>query len=765
LDSLGNVRKTFSDTETLTLRITCNNDTAVDKIYYIFSIYDSKNTRLLYHDGNTTPGNTGTGYSELRNISIKQFSTTAGDYSFKGEASDGTSGDSRTTVFSVMHPWITLSYPSNNARNITDLPLTFRWTSSGASKFKVYVDDDANFFNTIWTGETTLNSIDYPLIPSNTLQRLAEGTVYWWKVEGYDSNNNLVAQVSMPFNFTVKGITPISHDLAINKIELDKLSTKDKAKINMEIKNQGNQPESNIPVDLFINGVQVLPGKIIPSIQAGDLRIVDYEVVLQIESKVAQVMGTLSLFDDNPRNNILSTTIDLSQLKEFKGYIRVNVTDSKTFNKLSDVTVKLDDIIIQEVDEGIYYSELKPGSYKLTASKTGYYDSTPLKVTVKKDETTEINLQLIRIETEFGIISGEITDEMTELPVEGATVKCISTIVKEILTDSSGKYVFKDLEPTGYKIVITHPLYEDSIPIKHSLQQGDELIYNVKLKRKITEQIGFISGEVESLEGRIAIAGAVGQFFNAVTGTSVKEATTDNDGEFLVELPVGTYKIIVKSKGYEDSQQKFEIKFAKKTDLKFKLKTKLEENIMKIFGVVINKETGKALANATVKIVRIKDGEAMKTVKTDDEGKYEVELPVGETYNIFVDYVGEENRIAKVTFSKEGVHKLELKSSVKKLSDSEIWEKTKNSLKDSIKMQMTPFETFNVNFKPGFNEDPNELINALSKKEATIIDAKVNIEGEGKKGVTKVTLELKIKTSTGKEKSLKFNFAGTRGKK
>ena len=41
----------------------------------------------------------------------------------------------------------------------------------------------------------------------------------------------------------------------------------------------------------------------------------------------------------------------------------------------------------------------------------------------------------------------------------------------------------------------------------------------------------------------------------------------------------------------------------------------------------------------------------------------------------------------------------------------------------------------------------------------------VVLHPKGKKGVTKVTLELKIKTSTGKEKSLKFNFAGTRGKK
>jgi len=95
--------------------------------------------------------------------------------------------------------------------------------------------------------------------------------VYWWKVEGLDSQGNVVAKTPVPFSFTFKETAPSAStkDLAVTDIILDEDSTASELKFNVLVKNQGGMAISNTRVNLYINGVPVIPYQLLDFINIG----------------------------------------------------------------------------------------------------------------------------------------------------------------------------------------------------------------------------------------------------------------------------------------------------------------------------------------------------------------------------------------------------------------------------------------------------------------------------------------------------------------
>ncbi|NIM03476.1 hypothetical protein GTN66_04935 [bacterium] len=323
-DSAGKERTTYSSSEKIGFSVTCYNPQPVDRIYFEFYVYNAQGAQVFKHTGNSAEGKVGTGSSSIRNIPISQFYRSPGKYFYMAKviagSSTGSPEASNYMVFYVYSPAITLSYPANGARDLIDKPLTFRWVSSGATKYRVYVDDDKGFYNTLFqTGkgeypDPVTTYFQYPTSPKDPRQKLAGGVVYWWKVEGLDSQGNVVAKTPVPFSFTLKETVPsvTTKDLAVTDIILDEQSTAGGLKFDVLVKNQGGMAISNTRVNLYVNGVPVIPFQLLDFINTGEEGTLTF-VGEAVEEKMVTVSAALDFPDDNIKNNMLTKVFTLAR--------------------------------------------------------------------------------------------------------------------------------------------------------------------------------------------------------------------------------------------------------------------------------------------------------------------------------------------------------------------------------------------------------------------------------------------------------------------
>ena len=361
VDSAGRERTTFSSSEKIGFSITCYNTYEnAGMIFFQFYVYSPKGKTVFAHIGNTARANVGTGKSSIKNIPISQFYEGSGKYTYEAKVFVTVAGSphsaTKKMVFYIYSPSITLSYPANGARGLIDTPLTFRWVSSGATKYRVYVDDDKGFYNTLFqTGkgdypDPVTTYFQYPTSPRDPRQKLAGDVIYWWKVEGLDSQGNVVAKTPVPFSFSLKETAPsaTTKDLAVTDIILDDESTAGELKFNVLVKNQGGMAISNTRVNLYINGVPVIPYQLLNFINAGEEETLTFLGGASKE-KMVTVSAAIDFPDDNIKNNMLTEAFtlaleprhyepwevwkiikrfirDLEILKELEGYTLSEVT-------------------------------------------------------------------------------------------------------------------------------------------------------------------------------------------------------------------------------------------------------------------------------------------------------------------------------------------------------------------------------------------------------------------------------------------------------
>lgn len=357
-DSAGRERTTYSSTEKIVFSVTCYNSFEdADRIYFDFYVYSPKGVQVFRHIGNSAPGNLGIGSSCIKNIPIGDFYKGPGKYVYEAKVKvyipGGPSVPPSVTErmdFYVYSPSITLSYPANGAKDLIDSPLTFRWVSSGATKYRVYVDDDKGFYNCLFqTGgseypdpETTY--FQYPASPRDPRQKLAGGVIYFWKVEGLDNGGNIVAETPVPFSFTLKETAPsaTTKDLAVTDIALDEESTTSELKFNVSVKNQGGAGVSNTPVNLYVNGVPVIPNQILEFVNIGDTGTLSF-LSGAVREKIVTVSAAIDFSDDNMKNNVITETFDLSAYRiygpgEVWEITKKFITDSEILKELEGYT-------------------------------------------------------------------------------------------------------------------------------------------------------------------------------------------------------------------------------------------------------------------------------------------------------------------------------------------------------------------------------------------------------------------------------------------
>lgn len=324
LDSVGAQRTTFSSNERITMSQRVSNAVASSQhIRFTFLILNPSGSQAFRHTGNAVPGSVGSSASRVSGVPISGFYSGPGTYTLKARAVlDGQTIEQEKT-FAISSPNILLIYPPNGARGLTDRPLTLRWSSSGAARYRVTVGESPSFYNSVFSQTTAGGEsfLTYPDNPSDQRQRLSSGQVYYWKVEGLDASGNVVAQSPVPFNFSVESAA-LTRDLAVTLLEVSGRPSKDSLSFRMKVENQGGTSETGVSFKFSLGGLPA-PGTpvALPLLKPGDAREYSFTAVLPPDQGQSLAIACVEFFDDNVPNNCKTVQISRSALEDQDGEI------------------------------------------------------------------------------------------------------------------------------------------------------------------------------------------------------------------------------------------------------------------------------------------------------------------------------------------------------------------------------------------------------------------------------------------------------------
>ena len=316
-DVSGVERATFSSAESVTLRQRVSiAATSANPVTFTFKIINPAGAAVFAHTGNSAPGTSGGAQSQLAGISIPSFYTAPGLYTFKATAVLDAETVTQQATFMISSPNITLIYPPYGARGLSDKPLTFRWSASGASRYRVTVADNAGLYNpaheAVNAGES---SYSYPDNPAQPREQLVPDQVYFWKVEGLDAANNRISESNV-YNFSLKSqastqsrnVTVVSLDLSSPVLDFEK-----PLNFKAVLFNSGSATESNISLKLSLGGIpaQDSPKQII-TIAPGEKKEVPFTAFMPSGQEEGLAVACADLFDDNMPDNCKTRLISKS---------------------------------------------------------------------------------------------------------------------------------------------------------------------------------------------------------------------------------------------------------------------------------------------------------------------------------------------------------------------------------------------------------------------------------------------------------------------
>lgn len=309
LDVTNAARNSFSNTEYVSLRQQVRNETAgANMIYFKFYILNPSGAVVFTHEGNAAPGTPGLAQSQISGMNISRFYSVPGEYTFRGTATlDPEPAVTQEIKFAVSSPNITLIYPPLGARGLADTPLIFRWSASGASKYRLTVSDSASLYNPVHTAiNSGESSYAYPSNPTQPREQLSPGQVYYWKVEGLDAYNNKISDSNI-YNFSMQAQGQKTRDVAVTGLEIqhpENLDFTKQLEFKVTIKNLGSASESNINVKLTVGGMPADGSpKQVSSLDAGQRHQTPFNGYAPQDQNQSLVVACIDLFDDNIPNN------------------------------------------------------------------------------------------------------------------------------------------------------------------------------------------------------------------------------------------------------------------------------------------------------------------------------------------------------------------------------------------------------------------------------------------------------------------------------
>lgn len=310
-DSGGAERATYSNNERLSMTARLNNAVAsANRVQFTFKILNPNGVPVFTHTGNSVPGSAGNSASQVSGILISKFFTGPGNYTFQADAVLDGQTVSQAASFTVSSPNIIMVYPPNGARDVSDKPLSLRWVSSGATKYRVTVGDNASLYNSVFSGLTNggENFLNYPENPADQRANLSSGQVYYWKVEGLDNSGNVVARSEVPFNFTARTAS-LTRDLAVSALETTGVVSAE-VFFRVKVSNQGGTSEANVPLRLSLGGLPAAGSPMtLPQMSPSDTREYTFSAPIPMDQAQSLAIACVEFFDDNVPNNCKSLQV------------------------------------------------------------------------------------------------------------------------------------------------------------------------------------------------------------------------------------------------------------------------------------------------------------------------------------------------------------------------------------------------------------------------------------------------------------------------
>ncbi len=134
----------------------------------------------------------------------------------------------------------------------------------------------------------------------------------------------------------------------------------------------------------------------------------------------------------------------------FKGTVKNSVGDPLNAEIVINTHDKDSSNAVTDPVNGDYYRPIAPGTYDVTYSSYGYISQT-ISVTVSDWEITTVQNVVLQ-QAAIINITGTVTEERTENPVEGVKIELLNNTEPPVYTASDGTYTIPDIFENNYNI-------------------------------------------------------------------------------------------------------------------------------------------------------------------------------------------------------------------------------------------------------------------------------------------------------------------------
>jgi len=248
----------------------------------------------------------------------------------------------------------------------------------------------------------------------------------------------------------------------------------------------------------------------------------------------------------------------------------------------------------------------------------------------------QINFGNCAMAAKYIKISGIVSVANTSTPlVSTVIIKSNGKVIQTVQTDSNGKYSVTLPAGQVYDTEISAPGYTTQIQ-KIDLQNAAKpIMKDIELNE--TPKTVAVSVKVnDAKEARMVIKSG---------GKVLKTIVADANGQFNVDLPKGkVYDVEVSAPGYVTQTKTIDLTGDAKDVQKDVTLIPLKQNVVFASKVTDDKSAAPVKATMTVKW----NGQVVKTIETDNNGQFNLELPKGKVYDVGISAPGYASQQQKV---------------------------------------------------------------------------------------------------------------------
>ncbi|MDZ7270323.1 MAG: carboxypeptidase regulatory-like domain-containing protein, partial [candidate division KSB1 bacterium] len=260
-------------------------------------------------------------------------------------------------------------------------------------------------------------------------------------------------------------------------------------------------------------------------------------------------------------------------------------------------------------DNGNYALGVEPGTWTLTAYKTGFSSET---VTVQVGQAQVLEGRDIRLKRSVAVLQGVVIEASTREAVPSASVTVEpGSVATTTRVDGSFKFEL-DPQPGGVTVTVTKPGFAPLSRICGPLAAGSTTNIECALAKLGTRLVGVVTDEAgDRLEGARVLA---------VAGTDTFAVLSSQGGSFLLPLPrPGTFAVSADKPGYAWRGAALVVTLSEGQEKSLELQ--LARNFAGLRGRTLDARDGAPLANVSLAVRR--GGHTAASCTSDQTGEYQ----------------------------------------------------------------------------------------------------------------------------------------------